>query len=171
VSEKIEPEEFLERYDRAGSRFLRLMVYLLLFKGKARDWVDGTIIGYDKTGSPVTTGYEPEWHHIYPRAVLHRADVQADDIHALGNITVLNADTNRKALGQKDPWRYIRDFRISARALRDHGVPGEFPGCEDSDARLREQWSVGRYNDFLVGRAQFLSEKASAFFRELCGAG
>jgi len=167
VSEKIDPEEFLERYDRAGNRFLRLMVYLLMFRGGARDWVDGTVIGYDKTGSPVTTGYEPEWHHIYPRAVLRRAKVHESDIHALANITVLNADTNRKALGHKPPWRYIREFGITGAALRQHGVPEGFPGCEDSDARLIEQWSVQRYHDFLLERAQFLSEKASSFLREL----
>jgi len=167
VSEKIDPGEFLERYDRAGNRFLRLMVYLLMFRGKAHDWADGTIIGYDKTGSPVTTGYEPEWHHIYPRAVLRRGGVPHDKIQALANITVVNADTNRKALGQKEPWRYIREFRVTGDALREHGVPVEFPGCEESDARLREQWSVQRYSDFLLERAQFLSDKAGAFLREL----
>jgi hypothetical protein len=167
VSERIEPEDFLERYDRAGNRFLRLMVYLLMFRGKARDWADGTVIGYDKTGSPVMSGYEPEWHHIYPRAVLRRAGVRDDDIHALANITVLNADTNRKALGQKEPWRYIRQFGVTASALREHGVPEGFPGCEESDAVLREKWNVERYHDFLLERAQFLSEKAGAFLREL----
>jgi hypothetical protein len=167
VSEQIGPEDFLERYDRAGNRFLRLMVYLLMFREGARDWVDGTVIGYDKTGSPVTSGYEPEWHHIYPRVVLRRAGLPDNDIHALANITVLNADTNRKALGQKEPWRYIREFGVTASALREHGVPEGFPGSEESEARLREQWSLQRYADFLLGRAQFLSDKAAAFLHEL----
>jgi len=167
VTEEIAPEDFLDRYDRAGNRFLRLMVYLLMFKAKARDWVDGSIIGYDKSGSPVTTGYAPEWHHIFPRAVLRQANVSEDDRHALANITVLNADTNRKALGYKEPWRYIREFGIRADDLRAHGVPTEFPGCEASDERLREAWNVGRYDDFLTGRAQVLSEQAAAFFADL----
>lgn len=167
VSDRIEPAEFLERYDRAGNRFLRLMVYLLMFQRGAVDWVDGTRIGYDKTGSRVTTGYEPEWHHIYPRSVLRRAGVKTDDIHALANITVLNANTNEKRLRSKEPWRYIREFGIKRDSLRCHAVPEGFCGCEESDKGLREGWSIERYGDFLLARAEVLANEATAFLRDL----
>ncbi len=167
ISDKIEPTEFLERYDRAGNRFLRLMAYLVMFRRGAIDWVDGTRIGYDKTGSPVTVGYEPQWHHIYPRSVLGTARVKDDDIHALANITVLNADTNEKKLRSKEPWQYIREFRIAKKCLRDHAIPDRFPGCEESDARLRAEWSIQNYTDFLVARAQLLANEASALLRDL----
>ncbi|MEW6048411.1 MAG: hypothetical protein AB1609_18360 [Bacillota bacterium] len=58
--------------------------------------MDATRLGYDKTGSPLTSGYEPQWHHIYPPNLLRAAGVPDDDIHALANITVLNERTNVK---------------------------------------------------------------------------
>ncbi|MBC7261823.1 MAG: DUF262 domain-containing protein, partial [Chloroflexi bacterium] len=81
VSPEIAEDQFLERYDRAGQRFLRLMLYLVLFHKGARDWVDGTRIGYDKTGAPITAGFEPQWHHIFPRSLLRKANVSDDEIH------------------------------------------------------------------------------------------
>jgi len=171
VPDKIEATDFLERYDRAGNRFLRLMVYLLMFQQGAVDWVEGTRIGYDKTGSLVMKGYEPEWHHIYPRSVLKKANVKDDDINALANITVINAETNEKKLQWKEPWQYIREFRISERMLRDHGVPESWPGCEMDDVSLREQWSTKRYSDFLLSRAQVLAERANEFLRGLAAGG
>lgn len=167
VPETLDPTEFLERYDRAGSRFLRLMVYLVIFQRGAVDWVDRTRIGYDKTGSPITAGYEPEWHHIYPQSVLRRAGVKDDDIHALANITVLNAESNEKRLKAKEPWRYIRDFGITTQCLRDHAVPENFPGCEQRDQLLRERWDVQNYNEFLLARAQVLADWANAFLESL----
>jgi hypothetical protein len=171
VPDKIEATDFLERYDRAGNRFLRLMVYLLMFQQGAVDWVEGTRIGYDKTGSLVMKGYEPEWHHIYPRSVLKKENVKDDDINALANITVINAETNEKKLRWKEPWQYIREFRISERMLRDHGVPESWPGCEMDDVSLREQWSTKRYSDFLLSRAQVLAERANEFLRGLAAGG
>jgi len=76
--------DFLNRYERAGNRFLRLMVYLVMFNRQGRDWVDNTRIGYDKTGAPVATGFEPQWHHIFPRSKL-RDRYQDDEINALAN--------------------------------------------------------------------------------------
>jgi HEPN domain-containing protein len=39
-------------------------LYLIVFHGEARDWVDDTRIGYDKTGTAITTGFEPQWQTI-----------------------------------------------------------------------------------------------------------
>lgn len=167
VSPEVSPDEFINRYDRAGNRFLRLMLYLVLFHREAKDWVDGTRLGYDKTGSPMTTGFEPQWHHIYPRSVLKKASVPDDDIHALANITVLNERTNVNKLVGKEPWRYIQQFRISPEALRPHLIPESFVKTRNDEAVVKEQWSMQRYTDFLIERAQLLADEANAFLREL----
>ncbi|MEO0080568.1 MAG: DUF262 domain-containing protein [candidate division WOR-3 bacterium] len=164
---KIAEDEFMKRYDRAGQRFLRLMLYLVLFHREARDWVDNTRIGYDNTGAPLTKGFEPQWHHIYPRSVLREANRSDDEIHALANITVLNERTNVNKLAAKQPARYIRDFRIEEQNLRRHLIPEAFASVANDDALLEKQWSVEQYDNFLNKRAQLLAQKANAFLQRL----
>jgi hypothetical protein len=169
VSSEIAEDEFLNRYDRAGHRFLRLMLYLLVFRGEARDWVDGTRIGFDKTGARITAGFEPQWHHIYPRSVLRKGNIPDDEIHCLANITVLNERTNVSKLSGKPPARYIWEFRISEQRLRDHLIPDAFARVANDEARLEEQWSVKQYTEFLIDRAKLLAKEANAFLQELGG--
>lgn len=167
VPEKIEDHEFLERYDRAGNRFLRLMLYLVLFQRGARDWVDRTRIGYDRTSASVTAGFEPQWHHIFPLAVLRKAKVPEDDMHALANITVLNERTNVKKLGSRTPYSYIKKYEITKEDLCAHLIPDEFASAVNDDSLLKEQWSVDRYGDFLVQRSQLLAGEANRFLQGL----
>jgi len=167
VTSKIEDAEFLNRYDRAGNRFLRLLLYLILFNNEARDWVDGTRIGYDKTGAPITTGFEPQWHHIYPRSVLRKTLTPEDDVQALANITVLNERTNVNKLSGKEPWRYIQQFNISAQSLLGHLVPESFANGVNDEQKLKERWNVQRYADFLIERSQLLAQSANEFLNKL----
>jgi len=167
ISLEISEDEFLNRYDRAGNRFLRLMLYLVLFDRKAPDWVDGTRLGYDNTGSPITAGFQPQWHHIYPRSVLRKAEVPDDEIHALANITVLNERTNVNKLAGKEPWRYIEQYHISEEALRAHLIPQLFVEAVNNKVLLEKQWSVERFTDFLIDRAQLLAQETNAFLYKL----
>lgn len=162
VSAKIAEDEFLNRYDRAGNRFLRLMLYLVLFHREARDWADGTRIGYDKTGAPITTGFEPQWHHIYPRSMLKKAKASDDKIHCLANITVLNERTNVNKLAGKPPWDYIQKFKISKESLRLHLIPEPFATLHDE-----EQWDVKQYGHFVSERSKLLAEKVNEFLDSL----
>lgn len=127
---------------RIAGRFLRLIVYLLLFDRKARDWVDGTLIGYDKAMALAAAGFEPQWHHIYPRSVLKRVGCQDDEIHAIANITVLNERTNANKLSDKEPWEYIKQFGISAERLREHLVPEGFIENPTDDIRLKARYEA-----------------------------
>ena len=164
VPSEIAEDEFLNRYDRAGYRFLRLMLYLVLFRKEACDWVDGTRIGYDKTGPQIIAGFEPQWHHIYPRKVLRQEKIKDDDINALANITVLNERTNVNKLGGKMPSEYIQKFDIKVETLLSHLVPPSF-----AESRNDEVWSVEHYTDFLKERAQLLAKEANVFLRKLRG--
>lgn len=165
---ELSPEEFLKRYDRAGSRFLRLLLYLMLFHHGAVDWVDQTRLGYDKTGAMITAGFEPQWHHIYPRSVLRkRKEIEEDAIHALANITVLNERTNTNRLRNKEPWRYIREFRISEQDLRKHLIPESFARAVHDEELLKTRWSIDRFKDFLSERAEQLAREANVFLGKL----
>lgn len=169
VPPEIEEDEFLNRYDRAGQRFMRLMLYLVLFRRKARDWVDGTLIGFDKKGAHIAAGFKPQWHHIFPRSVLKNAKFPDDEIHALANITVLNERTNVKELASKPPSRYIQEFSISEEDLRAHLIPKSFCSVTNNKQLLEQQWDVKNYTDFLIERAQLLAQEANAFLHELGG--
>lgn len=164
VSTEIDGGEFLNRYDRSDQRFLRLMLYLLLYHRGARDWIDKTRIGYDTTGAPITIGFEPQWHHIYPRSVLKKAGFSDNEINALANITVMNEITNIKRLANKPPARYIQEFSISEEDLRMHLIPESF-ACASADRA--KQWDIKRYEDFLIERAQLLAHEANKLLQEL----
>ena len=169
ASAEIDEVEFLSRYDRAGNRFLRLMLYLVLYHRKAPDWVDGTRLAYDNTGSPITMGFQPQWHHIYPRSMLKRAGEIDDAIQALANITVLNERTNVNKLAGKAPWRYIQQFDISPQVLRTHYIPESFVQALGNDTLLKDQWSTEKYTDFLIERALLLAQEANGLLQNLGG--
>jgi len=161
VPERITPNEFLVRYDRAGSRFQRLLVYLLLFGHSATDWVDRTRIGYDTTENKLNEGFEPQWHHVFPRNVLKAASRSSDDMHMISNMTVLTSTTNCSKLNRLPPAEYIRRFGITNDSLRNHLVPEAFV---TSDA---EKWNVTHYDDFLLSRAELLADRANSLFETL----
>ncbi len=164
---EITPEEFLSRYDCAGSRFLRLMLYLVVFHREARDWVDQTRIGYDRTGALIVSGFEPQWHHVYPRSVLRSAGVPDDRIHALANITVLNESTNVNRLSGKPPAKYLAQFNISEQLLLEHLIPDSFAQAVGNKAQLEGQWSIEHYEQFLKERARLLAKAANDFLKSL----
>lgn len=153
VSQIIDPTRFLEDYSR--DRFGRLLLYLLLFDHRAQDWVSHVRIGYDKTSSSVNEGFLPEWHHVFPRAVLKHAGRDENDANVLANITVLNDATNKNRLRAKTPAHYVQEFSISPDDLARHFVAGGLLG------------SVAEYDDFVTDRAERLAKAANAYLQRL----
>jgi hypothetical protein len=165
---KIDQEEFLKRYDRAGNKFLRLLVYLLEYEYCAVDWLDNNFIAFRKGGGPAMAGFEPQWHHIFPKAVLKNSGVSADEINSLSNITVLNESTNVKKLQAKPPSAYIREYNISAESLRTHAIPDSFAEAVTRGGDVMEwQWDARRFPIFLAERAQELAKRATEFIVSL----
>lgn len=167
VDSKVEATEFLNRYDRKGNYFLRLLMYMVLFNRSATDWVDRTRLGYDQTGSAVVSGYEPQWHHIYPCSLLRNSGISGDDTHALANITVLNERTNVSKLSGKPPWRYIEQFKLSREQLDQHLIPASFADNSAGPGALQQSWGGSdlkdRYAEFVLARAELLAQEATAF--------
>ena len=98
---------------------------------------------------------------------MKRAGIPDDEIHALANITVLNERTNANKLAGLKPSVYIRRFGISEQDLLGHLIPSSFARAAQSPDLLETQWSVERYVDFLVERAQLLAQEANAFLKDL----
>lgn len=161
ASPEIGADEFLLRYDRAGNRFLRLVLYLVLYDESAGDWVEHTRIAYDKAGGAAIAGFFPHWHHIFPKSLI-RDDYSVDDVNALANITVMNAKTNVQKLQNKAPWKYIDEYHISATDLEQHAIPSSWAETVND-----ETWALHRYPAFVLDRAGRLSELTSAFLADL----
>lgn len=152
----LEPQDFLQ----PGNRFLRLMVFLLLYDHGAVDWVTETRLGYDKSGSPLSMGFEPNWHHIYPKSLL-KGNEKAS---ALANLTVLNEKTNVNKLKNKPPARYIQEFKITPEKLSAHLIPQNFAHFTDEAV-----WSIENYETFIAQRAELLAQKANQYLSRLKG--
>jgi hypothetical protein len=169
ISSNLAPEDFLGRYEGKGNSFLRLILYMTIFHGAARDWCDPIRIGYDKTDGAVLAGFEPQWHHIFPKNMLEKAkaDNKIDkeaNINSLANITILNERTNAKKIGGKDPSNYIIKYKISSDDLRSHLIPDSFiRAANTSEDVLKWHWSVERYPDFIKERANLLSIAVNSF--------
>lgn len=143
--------------DYRHDKFLRMLLYLVVFDRKAEGWVAGTRmrIGFANGGNELNRGFEPEWHHFFPRSVLKKAAVRDDDANAVANITVLPQKANQR-IRQMPPTEYIKRFEITDTCLEQQCVP--------RDSSL---WDVPRYQDFLCARAELLSQAMNDYLNRL----
>ena len=168
VSFVISQEDLLTRYDQAaGSRFMMLMLYLALRDRGAKDWVDGTPIGYGDTLSGLTERFRPNWYHIYPESELGGAGIDGDKMHWFGNITVFNQQTNVSNLSNTVPARYLAQYKITSEALYAHFVPTPFIEPVKAGESLEERWGAANYADFVLGRSAELAKGMTEFLRRL----
>ncbi|RKY12865.1 MAG: hypothetical protein DRP82_06280 [Planctomycetota bacterium] len=156
---EMKPEDFFVRFDRATSRFCQLLMYLLLLRRGARDWLDRVRIGVDKDGLTRLAGFSPNWHHIFPRALL-RDKIPDEQVQAMANLTILTSDTNCRRLKDKAPSEYIRLYKINSDLLREHLIPEPFV----SNPAIMV---VDRYVEFIRKRAELLAEEANRFLTSL----
>jgi len=89
ASKDFVPEDFREEYT---DRFLRLILYLTAFNRKAKDWVCQDVrVGFDKERNQFNEGFNPEWHHVFPRKIVK----DSPDVDSIANIVVLNEKANK----------------------------------------------------------------------------
>jgi len=159
TAHEMRPEDFMVRFDRATSRFHQLIIYLLLQKTCARDWIEKVKIGYDKDEITRLVGFTPNWHHIFPKALL-RGRFSDEKIQAIANLTIVTSETNCKKLKDKVPSYYIPEYNIGTGLLKEHLIPEPFA----SNPTLMV---VDNYENFLNKRAELLAQKANEFFASL----
>jgi hypothetical protein len=64
-------DDFMRDY--SDTRFGRLLLYLLILRNKAVDWDQrGIRIGFE--GAELLAGFQPQFHHVFPKKILGRAD-------------------------------------------------------------------------------------------------
>lgn len=141
-------EYFNKRY-RDGS--VQLIMYLLAYENEAHDWgASNERIGF--AGSSLLQKFNPDWHHIFPRAYLKSAPA-FDEVDSAANIVAIRKDTNLK-IGSKAPMEYMEG--ISDKLLQEQYVPTD-----------RSLFSIDRYNEFIERRAANLAIAANNFMDKL----
>lgn len=160
--ESLTPEDFLLRHGRSESRYQQLMLYLVLFRRGARDWHQGNRLAYDRVSGQLAPGFEPQWHHLYPRALLRKHGVDQNLIDALANLTCMNASTNAQRLVDYSPAVSIQRLGVSPDVLRQHLIPDPW-ASDPSEAT----WSVTRYEEFLRARAELIARACRELLEEL----
>jgi len=135
-------------------KFLRLIYYLTVFNGKARDWLHQDVrIGFDKDDNELNEGFSPEWHHIFPRKVV-KDSFDSSLVDSISNIAVLNEKANR-AFSSKVPREYLNGYKVKPERLDEQAVP--------NDGLLE----VSRFEEFLKTRADELAKRATAYVQGL----
>ena len=153
ISKDFTDNDFLNDY---RDRFTRLMLYLIVFNHKAKDWLFQDIrIGYDRSDNVLNEGYKPEWHHFFPKKILKNKNINDNVINCAANIVVLNEKSN-KAFSSKTPYQYLEQFNVDTQRLTEQMIPTN-----------REIWEIDNYNKFLSKRASLLTNAANTFLEML----
>ena len=108
------------------------------------------------SGSALLQKFNPDWHHIFPRAYLKSApafDEDKSEVDSAANIVDIRKDTNLK-IGGKAPMEYMEG--ISDKLLQEQYVPTD-----------RRFFSIDRYNEFIERRAANLAIAANKFMDKL----
>ncbi|MGH7307070.1 MAG: GmrSD restriction endonuclease domain-containing protein [Candidatus Rokuibacteriota bacterium] len=145
---EIEPADLAGRGERAG---LFPMAYLALKERGAKDW--RTRLGLSLTHQG--RQHFIEYHHIFPKSHLKKADYPSEEIHEIANMAFVSGATNRK-IASTLPEKYLAEVveEQGEEALRAHCIP--------LDPRL---WKLDAFREFLEYRRAALA----AAINELVG--
>lgn len=153
----ITPEMLEGKYQRHS--FLPLM-FVIFRQAGARDWFTGTVLSSTNVGPD----HQVELHHIFPRAVLKKAEEHLPpgmesylpaEIDDLANIAFLSQKANRKILDTPAD-QYLPD--IDTERLRQQLVPTD-----------PTHWTIDQYRHFLAARRERLCQAMNTYLRDLGG--
>lgn len=149
--EPFTPEFFMRDY--SDGKFGRLMLYLLAFHNRAEDW-DGTSRKIAFDGEKLVPGYEPQFHHVFPRRFL-KGIVDDSMIEALANIAIIGGSTNLK-ISAKDPLNYFDKYNIGSDKRAQQYIDGPVTSMTPEN-----------FPNWLDERAKKLAERSNRLVREL----
>lgn len=146
---EILPSDLENRNSR--SAYFKTM-FLAFRQDSATDWRDQLKISLKHAGAKHTL----QFHHLFPQAVLKRAEVDQQSINDICNLSFISGRTNRK-ISDKEPSLYLPGIveKMGEQALSRQCIP--------TDDLL---WSVSAYNEFLVARRQLVADQLNAFLGE-----
>jgi hypothetical protein len=134
-------------------RFLKLLLYLVVYKKEARDWFSGERLGY--LGRDVLSkDFTIEIHHFFPKSILRKYGYSKDEQEALANIAFINPGTNKRL--RDEPYIYIKRCEIKEEELSKQLIP--------IDEKL---WKVDHYKEFLDKRSEIIADELTRYMRSL----
>lgn len=145
----VEPADLAGRGQRSP---LFSLAYLALKKKGAKDWYSGLGLSLSHQGRL----HFIQYHHIFPKAVLRKANYEKGEINEIANMAFITGQTNRR-LSTKLPQDYF------PKVVSEHGDVALASQAIPLDAQLHK---VDRYRDFLDARrvelARLLNEHLEA---------
>jgi hypothetical protein len=134
-------------------RFLKLVLYLLVYRNKATDWFTKVRLGFFKLNE-VNKDFTIEEHHFFPRSLLRNVGFEKEKREALANIVFINPGTNKRL--REQPYTYIQKHNIDKSELSKQLIP------------LDEQlWKLENYDAFLDKRSEIIAEELRKFLTNL----
>lgn len=140
---------------RGANSPLFSLSYLALKDAGAKDWFSGLGLSLTHQGRL----HFIQWHHIFPKALLHEHNFETGEINEIANMAFITGQTNRR-IGRRAPSDYLTDI-ITAQGpetLTAQRVPADV-------ATL----TVDRYRDFLAARREALAACMNAFIDKKAG--
>ncbi|RSN75113.1 MAG: hypothetical protein DSO07_07360 [Thermoproteota archaeon] len=134
-------------------RFLKLLLYLVVYKKEAKDWFSKKRLGYLEPDE-INRDFTIEVHHFFPKNILREKGYRKDEQEALANIAFINPGTNKRL--RDEPYIYIKKYKISEEELSKQLIP--------IDERL---WEVDHYREFLDRRSEIIADELTRYMRSL----
>jgi len=115
-------------------RFLKLVLYLIVYKNQATDWFNGVRLGFFRHNE-INRNFTIEVHHFFPKSLLKSVGYSEDKQEALANIAFVNPGTNKRL--RDEPYIYINKYKINRNELLKQLIP--------EDEQL---WKLENYEKF-----------------------
>ena len=140
------PSDLENRNSR--SAYFKTM-FMAFREDDACDWRDQLFISLKHSGAQ----HALQFHHVFPQAVLKRADLPSQKINDICNLTFISGSTNRR-ISDKEPAVYLPSVikKIGADELGKQCIPTD-----------DELWKVEEYESFLNRRRELIAERLNQF--------
>jgi hypothetical protein len=129
------------------------MLYFVLRQNGAKDWWSGLKLSDKHAG----TAHKIQYHHIFPKAVLHKDKYEKKEINEIANMAFIGGKTNRQIL-TKEPSKYLDKDVLPKRgkeALSSQLIPLD-----------KNLWEISSYRQFLSWRRKAIADEINEFMRK-----
>lgn len=145
----VEPNDFKGRGERSP---LFSLAYLALKHSGAKDWKTGLGLSLTHQGHL----HYIEYHHIFPKSLLQKADYEKAEINEIANMAFISGKANRN-ISNKQPADY---FPI---VIKDRGEQALTSQGITLDTNL---WAIEQFRPFLEKRREVLAAAVNQFIEQ-----
>jgi hypothetical protein len=125
------------------------MSYLSVKQNDGKDWFSGLALSQNNKGK----SHKIEFHHIFPRALLQKANYEKSEINEIANMAFIGGRTNRR-ISAKNPAEYLEDI------VKERGEDALSSQLVPLDRNL---WKIENYRQFLEARRKLLITEINKF--------